>query len=88
MSLQIEKTENGKELMKKLTGYTRDHTWIKENYKTLYDKHGERYIAVKNQKVVADGRSIEELREKLEPLGDLSDYTIEYLTEKDCNYLF
>ena len=88
MSLLIERIEHEEELMKKLKEYTRDHNWIKDNYKTLYQEYGEKYIAVKNQQVVADGETIEELKAKLEPQGDLTEYVIEYLTEKPCNYLF
>ena len=88
MSLLIEKTEHEEELMKKLREYTRDHNWIKDNYQTLHKQYGERYIAVKNQKIVADGKDVEELKTKLEHLGNLSEYVIEYLTEKPCNYLY
>ncbi len=88
VSLLIEKTEHEEELMKKLVRYTHDHNWIKDNYETLFEQYGEKYVAVKNQQVVADGESIEELKAKLETIGNLSDYVIEYLIEKQCNYLF
>ena len=84
----IEKMEHEEELMEKLSRYTNDHNWIKDNYKTLFEKHGDRYIAVKNLQVAANGKSIEELKAKLENIGNLSDFAIEYLTEKPCNYLY
>jgi hypothetical protein len=88
VSLLIERIEHEEELMKKLEEYTRDHDWIKDNYQTLHKRYGEKYIAVKKQQVVADAKTIEELKAKLEPQGDLTEYVIEYLTEKPCNYLF
>ncbi|MCW4049811.1 MAG: DUF5678 domain-containing protein [Candidatus Bathyarchaeota archaeon] len=89
MSLLVEKPEYERELMKKLNRYSRDQNWIKDNYKKLLKKHGSNYIAVKNKKVIEVGENIEELIHKLKKLGeDPSECSIEFLTDKECNFLF
>jgi len=89
MSVQIGTPRPEKDLMERLSRYTRDHNWIKHNYAELLEKFPKQYIAVKNQDVKYNALSTEELVKKmLRAKDNPADYAIEFLTDEKCSFLF
>lgn len=89
MPLLVGRPRHEKELMDKLKLYTRDHNWIKANYKQLMEEHGKKYIAVKNQHVVYFADTTEDLVSLITDNDDITrDYAIEYLTDEECTFIF
>ncbi|GEM_PF-4071805 len=56
-----------------------DFKWIKENYKELLKKYNKMWIAVKDKKVIESGKSLDELKRKMEKKK--IDYIFEYITD-------
>jgi len=45
--------------------FEKDSCWLLQNYEKVQKEFEEKFVAVKNGKVIADGKNIQELTEKL-----------------------
>ena len=66
-----------------------DFLWIFANEQILRKKYSNKYIAVKNKKVVFVSNTIESIMNEIGLTHEhVLDYAIHYLTEKPSNFLF
>lgn len=60
-----------------------DEEFLKENYSKLREKYPDKFIAIKKNKVIADGADIDTVKKKLEKKGeDPAITTIEFIHKK------
>ncbi len=53
------------QLSKELQAFAEEHKWLKAHLESLLDKYAEQWVAVKNQRVIANDVDLMLLREKL-----------------------
>ena len=53
------------QLNKELEQYEEDMSWILDNYTSLIEKHGNEFVAVLNQTVLAHAETIQQLKDHL-----------------------
>ena len=56
-----------------------DLKWIREHYLALQRKYSDRYIAVKNGKVIATGRKFGEVYDKAKKLVGDENFAVDYM---------
>jgi len=68
--------------------HNRDQEWIFENMEVLLQKYPELHIAVKNEKIVYSGNTIDELIMLIEADGlEPENFVIEFITPKSTSFL-
>jgi len=82
MAMKEEKVDEIDERM--LEGFIIDSDWLAENYENIRTKHLEKFVAVKNKKVIAESQSIGELQELLKKQGvDPRTTLVDFMLPKD-----
>lgn len=78
-----------KKLLNKNHKLRKDFLWIFGNEQELRKKYSNKYIAVKNKKVVFANDTMEKLMNQINSAHKrVFDYAIHYITEKPSNFLF
>ena len=73
--------KNEEKIKKILEEFEKDLEWIEKNYKEIYKKYKGKWIAVKNEKIVACNKDFEKLWEKLKEIK-CEDALIRYIHTK------
>lgn len=69
--------------------YSGDFYWILNNIDTLTEKYPNKYIAVKNEQIIASDDSIKQLLTRFKKEGkNPDDYVIEFIQKGEIKYLF
>jgi hypothetical protein len=89
MVVQLKEPRYEKDLMDRLSKYSRDYNWIKDNHSELLKEYPRKYIAVRNRKVLYHGETMKELIDRMQVRSeDPSEFAIEFLTDEKCTFLF
>jgi len=65
--------------------FDRDSKWLAKNYEKLRTEYLEKFIAVKDNKVIAESESIQGLHKKLEEKGvDSRTILVDFMLSKDA----
>ncbi len=75
---------NKAETIRSIRRERRNSEWIDRSMPALRKEFGDRYIAVKNRKVVDSDEDFEKLLGRMRTLGDPESVTIEFVTAKEC----
>lgn len=68
------------QLIRTLENFEKDSKWFSENYDELKKKYKGEFVLIKDFRVVASGKSMEEIRQKAEEEGiDLSESVVEFV---------
>lgn len=70
------------ELLSKLDQLQQEYLWISDNEQKLKKNHLNKYIAVKNKKVVFDSDDFEALMKVLMLHDDVDSFAIKHITKK------
>ncbi len=74
---------NEKQQLMQLKKFEEDNNWLQQKYEEMQEKYSKKYIAVKNKKVIASGKSMDELINKLKEMGEKPDLlVVEFITPK------
>ena len=74
---------NKTEILRSIRREQRNSVWINRSMSALRQKFGDRYIAVKNRKVIDSDEDFETLLLRIRKVGDPESVTIEFVTAKE-----
>lgn len=73
-----------KEEMKALKSFEKESNWLARNYEKVREEHLEKFVAIKDNKVIAESESISRLQNKLKQLGiDPRTTLVDFMLPKD-----
>lgn len=67
------------QLTKELNAYEKDHVWIRDNFQILLDKYADKWVAVKNGRILDSDSNLFLLRSRL---PDPAHTCIEFITHE------
>ncbi len=89
MVVQLKEPRYEKGLMDRLTRYSRDYNWIKDNHSELLKEYPREYVAVRSQRVLYHGETMKELVDRMQVRSeDPSEFAIEFLTDENTKFFF
>jgi len=75
---------NQEEILRSIRREQRNSEWINNSMSTLRKKFGDRYIAVKNRKVIDSDEDFETLLSRIRKAGNPESATFEFVTAEEC----
>jgi len=75
---------NQTEIIRSIRREQRNSEWIDRSLPALRKKFGDRYIAVKNRKVIDSDEDFDALLSRIRKLGDPEWVTFEFVTAEEC----
>ncbi len=75
---------NKAEILRSIRREQRNSAWIDRSMLTLRKKFGDRYIAVKNRKVIDSDEDFETLLSRIRKDGNPESATFEFVTVEEC----
>ena len=85
---RVDMNVNQEEILRSIRREQRNSVWIDKSLPTLRKKFGDRYIAVKNRKVIDSDEDFETLLSRIRKLGDPEWVTFEFVTAEECIWAF
>jgi len=74
---------NQTEILRSIRREQRNSEWINKSISNLRKKFGDRYIAVKNRRVIDSDEDFDALLLRIRKLGDPESVTIEFVTAEE-----
>jgi hypothetical protein len=85
----LESPERSQEMVKTLVAHRENADWTASHRADLIEKFADSYVAVRNKEVVMHDKNILRLIRRLKAkFGEISDITIEHVTDKPIKLLF
>lgn len=88
-TLLVRKPVYDRESSERLKRYARDFNWLQDNMRVLTERYLKKYVAVKDEDIRYVADSMKEMVETiLADGGEVSDYIIEYMQDKNQSFIF